>query len=74
MTSHSNPQVSHLNLALPQALAQNNSKISSWREWGGVLEALGGVFLGEGQQPVKRVLRGINTRAPPKLAVDVQNK
>jgi hypothetical protein len=23
---------------------------------------------------VKRVLRGINTRAPPKLAVDVQNK
>jgi hypothetical protein len=33
MTSHSNPQVSHLNLALTQALAQNNSRISSLREW-----------------------------------------
>jgi hypothetical protein len=45
MTSHSKPQASHLNLALTQALAQINSKISSRREWGGVVNALGGAML-----------------------------
>jgi hypothetical protein len=48
----------------PQALARINSRISSWRDWGGVLEALGGVCPGLGQQQMKKGLRGYKYLSP----------
>ena len=57
---------SHSNLALTKALARINSRISSWREWGEVLEAKGSVFLGEEQQQPKGGAKGVYIPEPKK--------
>jgi hypothetical protein len=56
LVSHSSAQASHLNLALTKVLAQINSRIIFWRDWGSVFEAQRGVFFVLGQQPMKEGL------------------